>query len=127
MSPWNPSLRIEPAISGIRPSAVANKPSAEPLVASSMKGLSFANLPRKGNDTISIAVANRTSRLIQCRQPSQRPEFGSMTDVAKTFRIGISPDFHTQARGHFEAVLNRHFGGLAGAEVATLPDITATA
>jgi phosphoglycerate dehydrogenase-like enzyme len=49
-----------------------------------------------------------------------------MTDVAKTFRIGISPDFHSQARGHFEPVLHRHFGDLPGAEVATLPDMTAT-
>jgi hypothetical protein len=46
--------------------------------------------------------------------------------VAKTFRIGISPDFHSQAQGHFEPVLDRHFGSLLNVEVATLPDITAT-
>ena len=49
-----------------------------------------------------------------------------MAGVAKTFRIGISPDFHSQAQGHFEAVLDRHFGSLPEVEVVTLPDITAT-
>ena len=49
-----------------------------------------------------------------------------MAGVAKTFRIGISPDFHSQAQGHFEPVLDRHFGSLPEVEVVTLPDITAT-
>lgn len=49
-----------------------------------------------------------------------------MAFVPKTFRIGISPDFHSQAQGHFEPVLERHFGSLPNVEIATLPDITAT-
>jgi len=46
--------------------------------------------------------------------------------MGKPFRIGISPDFHTQAAGYFEPVLDRHFGGVPGVEVATLANLTAT-
>jgi phosphoglycerate dehydrogenase-like enzyme len=44
----------------------------------------------------------------------------------RPFRIGISPDFHTEAAGHFEAVLERNFGTAANTEIATLPAITAS-
>ena len=45
---------------------------------------------------------------------------------SKPFRIGVSPDFHTQAEGHFEAAIERNFGGVANVEIATLSDLTAT-
>jgi phosphoglycerate dehydrogenase-like enzyme len=43
----------------------------------------------------------------------------------RPFRIGISPDFHTQASRHFEGALERHFGGFPNVEIATLPNMTA--
>ena len=46
--------------------------------------------------------------------------------MGRPFRIGISPDFHTQAAGHFEGVLERNFGGATNVEIATLPEITAS-
>jgi phosphoglycerate dehydrogenase-like enzyme len=46
--------------------------------------------------------------------------------MSKTFRIGISPDFHTQAAGYFEGLLERNFGGLEGVEITTLANLTAT-
>jgi phosphoglycerate dehydrogenase-like enzyme len=42
------------------------------------------------------------------------------------FRIGISPDFHTQAAGYFESALDRHFSGMPNVEIATLSNLTAT-
>ena len=45
----------------------------------------------------------------------------------RLFRIGISPDFRTDAAGHFEAVLERNFGGVANVEIATLSSTTAVA
>src|SRR5688572_25861021 len=47
--------------------------------------------------------------------------------MGRLFRIGISPDFHTQAAGHFEGVLDRNFGGAGNVEIATLANMTATA
>src|SRR2546422_757732 len=47
--------------------------------------------------------------------------------MGRPFRIGISPDFHTQAAGHFEGALERNFGGVPNVEVATLANLTATA
>jgi len=47
--------------------------------------------------------------------------------MGKPFRIGISPDFHTQAAGYFESALERNFGGIANLEIATLGNLTATA
>lgn len=44
----------------------------------------------------------------------------------KTFRIGVSPDFQTQAAGYYEPVLERNFGGARNVEVAMLPDVTPT-
>src|SRR5262245_15242477 len=41
------------------------------------------------------------------------------------FRVGISPDFHTEAKGHFESVLERNFGGFANVEIITLPSVMA--
>ncbi|HYU47572.1 MAG TPA: hypothetical protein VEK84_15515, partial [Terriglobales bacterium] len=46
--------------------------------------------------------------------------------MSKPFRIGISPDFHTQAAGYFESALERNFGGISGVEIATLANLTAT-
>ena len=46
--------------------------------------------------------------------------------MRRPFRIGISSDFHTQAAGHFESVLDRHFGKEADVEITTLPSIVAT-
>ena len=37
------------------------------------------------------------------------------------FRIGITPDFHTDAKGHFENVIATEFGHIPECEVVTIP------
>ena len=46
------------------------------------------------------------------------------------FRVGITPDFYTEAKGRFEAALEHKLGNIAGIECAPMPpqpDCTATA
>src|SRR6266567_2882583 len=38
------------------------------------------------------------------------------------FRIGITPDFYTEAKGKFEAVLEEQLGGAAGVELCITPN-----
>src|ERR1051326_1484185 len=47
--------------------------------------------------------------------------------MGKTFRIGISPDFHTQAAAQIQSTLERNFNGVPGVEITTLANLTATA
>lgn len=37
------------------------------------------------------------------------------------FRVGVTPDFYTDAKGHFEASLEKALGGRADVEVAAMP------
>ncbi|MEO8126374.1 MAG: NAD(P)-dependent oxidoreductase [Bryobacteraceae bacterium] len=37
------------------------------------------------------------------------------------FRIGLTPDFHTDAKGHFENVISTQFGDVPDCEVVTIP------
>jgi phosphoglycerate dehydrogenase-like enzyme len=42
--------------------------------------------------------------------------------LAKTvFRVGITPEFYTDAKGYFENVLEKMFGGVAGLEYVPMP------
>ncbi len=40
----------------------------------------------------------------------------------RPFRVGITPDFYTEAKGHFEAVVESRFQGVPGLEWDAMPD-----
>lgn len=41
--------------------------------------------------------------------------------MSSAFRIGISPDFYEEAKGHFEQTVEEQLGGLAGIEAGPMP------
>jgi hypothetical protein len=40
-----------------------------------------------------------------------------------TFRVGITPDFYTQAKGRFEAALESKLAGVKGLEFEAMPEL----